>query len=501
VSREWRVACVRIPRFPIGAVWRAPQDDEGGRRDSENRLHWDDRLLVLTDPTSRIKTVSRAAGRRRVRVGMTVTEATAHCAELECQEWDDVVITRAVIDTTAALLEASPQVTPLSGTPGVWWVGAGGLDHVGGERGLVKALTRIAGHWHPDVRIAIADSCVAARAATWGDKPVCVIPPGSDAAYLAPAPLTLIPIEDEIREALHALGLRTVGAFAALSATDVERRWGDAGLAAWRLAHGDDRRRPALARIEARRVVTAELPTSVTTLEPVLFLVRAALDRLVTRLVADGRAAAIVAITLRLDDHRTVTREARMPRPLARVAPMFERCRTLLERATLPAPAAGVTVAVTATAPLSGDQGNLFDTAWRDPSGLDAAFDRLRAELGPNTVVRAVARDRHAPERSGAWVEETEVAIGTLDSHVPRRFLESPETVDVECTDDRPVAFHWRTRRIPIDHTIGPERLAGDWWDDAYCRDYWRCTSRGATFVLYVDYTRSAQWYVQGWED
>ena len=190
-----------------------------------------------------------------------------------------------------------------------------------------------------------------------------------------------------------------------------------------------------------------------------------------------------------------------MPRPLARVAPMFERCRTLLERATLPAPAAGVTVAVTATAPLSGDQGNLFDTAWRDPSGLDAAFDRLRAELGPNTVVRPVARDRHAPERSGAWVQETEVAVGTLDAHVPRRFLESPEAVDVECTDDHPVAFHWRTRRIPIDRTIGPERLAGDWWDDTYCRDYWRCTSRGATFVLYVDYTRGAQWYMQGWED
>jgi protein ImuB len=297
------------------------------------------------------------------------------------------------------------------------------------------------------------------------------------------------------------LGLRTVGAFAALSATDVERRWGDAGLAAWRLAHGDDRRRPALARIEARRVVTAELPTSVTTLEPVLFLVRAALDRLVTRLVADGRAAAIVAITLRLDDNRTVTREARMPRPLARVAPMFERCRTLLERATLPAPAAGVTVAVTATAPLSGDQGNLFDTAWRDPSGLDAAFDRLRAELGPNTVVRAVARDRHCPEKSGAWVEDAAEPspVATLDT--ARRFLVAPETVDVECADDHPVAFHWRARRIPIDRTIGPERLAGDWWDDTYCRDYWRCTSRGATFVLYVDYTRGAQWYMQGWED
>jgi protein ImuB len=482
-------------------VWRARRDEDAPP-DSPNRRHWDDHLLALADPTSsRIKTATRAAGRRRVRAGMTITEATAHCAELETREWDDVVITRAIVDTTAALLAASPRVTPVSGAAGVWWVGAGGLDHVGGERELVRSLTRIAGQWHPHVRVAIADSCVAARAATWGDKPVCVIPPGGDAAYLATAPLTLIPIDEEIREALLALGLRTVGALAALTADQVERRWGNAGLAAWRLAHGEDHRRPALLAIEARRVVKAELPTSVSTLEPVLFLVRAALDRLVTQLAADGRAAAIVAITLLLDDHRTVTREARLARPLARVAPMFERCRALLERFTLSSPVLGVTVAITATAPTTGEQGNLFDTGWRDPSGLDAAFDRLRAELGPNTVVRPVARDRHAPERSGAWVEASEVAVGTLTEHGPRRFLESPETIDVECADDRPVAFHWRARRMLIDRAIGPERLSGDWWDDAYCRDYWRCTSRGATFVLYVDYTRGAQWYVQGWED
>ena len=27
----WRVACVRIPRFPIGAVWRAARRGEVGR--------------------------------------------------------------------------------------------------------------------------------------------------------------------------------------------------------------------------------------------------------------------------------------------------------------------------------------------------------------------------------------------------------------------------------------------------------------------------------------
>ena len=48
-----------------------------------------------------------------------------------------------------------------------------------------------------------------------------------------------------MREALTALGLHTIGALAALPPGDVEARWGADGVTAWRLAHGDDPRRPA----------------------------------------------------------------------------------------------------------------------------------------------------------------------------------------------------------------------------------------------------------------
>jgi len=68
---------------------------------------------------------------------------------------------------------------------------------------------------------------------------VHVVPAGHDASYLAPAPLALVPMDEELRSALHALGLRTVGALAALSAEDVERRWGEVGIRAWRLARAD----------------------------------------------------------------------------------------------------------------------------------------------------------------------------------------------------------------------------------------------------------------------
>ena len=591
---EWRVACVRIPRFPIGAVWRAARRGDLGARDVQLLLpfqreaawtpaderseagsptirapsapsaflrasaaapsrntesstltsavrsppfaagHWDDHPIVLTEVASRnapgrrrLRAVSAAAGRAGVRAGMTITEARAICGELHEYPWDDVAIAGATTEMTALLLAASPQVMPVAGTPGMWWVGASGFGGRGGERELAHAVRRIAARWHPRPRVAIADSCVAARAATWagtsfqeGDDRslVCIVPHGYDAAYLAPAPLALVPMEDELRAALQTLGLRTVGALATLAAEDVERRWGAEGLQAWRLARGEDRRRPMLARVPDHPVVDAELATPAATMEPVLFLVRAALERLTTQLAAHGQAVAALAITLTLDDARgalpvnalarphTVTREVRLARPVARPAPLFERCRALLDAWTLSAPAIAVAVAVVATAPLSGEQGDLLETTWRDPAAVDAALARLRTELGPNVVVKPVARDAHVLERMGAWREEPGRAggrgagSGEQEALPALRLLESPESVFVVCDGDTPSTVTWRGRRIAIERAVGPERLSGDWWDDGYRRDYWRCESAFGDFVLYLD-RMDDQWWVQGWYD
>ncbi len=62
-------------------------------------------------------------------------------------------------------------------------------------------------------------------------------------------------------------------------------------------------------------------------------------------------------------------------------------------------------MAVLASAPLTGAQGELLDPAWRDPAAADAAFARLRAELGPDAIVRPVVLDEHRPERAGGWVD------------------------------------------------------------------------------------------------
>src|SRR6476661_7922488 len=116
MAEQWRVACVRIPRFPIAAVWRTrnahtlqlhplpsspriPTDPTGENQLAHNQLHkalpyprlhavgaappsWDDALVALVSD-GRLRAVSGAAARAGVRSGMTALEARARCAALE----------------------------------------------------------------------------------------------------------------------------------------------------------------------------------------------------------------------------------------------------------------------------------------------------------------------------------------------------------------------------------------------------------------------------------
>jgi protein ImuB len=465
------------------------------------------------------------AARSGVRAGMNAAQGKSKCAALELLAWDSGAIAREVARASAGFLAASPQVSPLREQPGVWWIGADGFEAIGGERALATQLQALARVWHPRARVAIADSCVTAYAATWSTRATnepLLIAPNGDRDYLARVPVALIPMDEELREALTALGLRTAGAFAALDPLEVERRWGSDGLSAWRLACGDDARRASLARTDDPRSVVHELASASPTLEPVLFLVRASLDRLVRTLAADGLAAATLSITLTLDDGRRVTRDVRPARPIARVVPLFERCRAALDTWTLEAPVAALELRISETAPSAAEQGDLLAPAWRDPSAAEAALARLRATLGAGAVVRPVSRDSHAPERAGGWEDvEQSAAAATIDtlqasngmrgahggpaaaSALPAaRLLESPENVAI-VTDKRgvPMQLFWRGRRLVLNKADGPERLSGEWWQAVpFARDYWRCEcdELGQNLVLYRE---ASGWRLQGWYD
>jgi DNA polymerase IV len=82
---------------------------------------------------------------------------------------------------------------------------------------------------------------VAARAAhVAGAGAAVVVPPGQEQAFLAPQPITALPIDAEVIRRLHLLGLRTLGAVAAIPRDAMAAQFGAAGFHIHCLAQGMD---------------------------------------------------------------------------------------------------------------------------------------------------------------------------------------------------------------------------------------------------------------------
>lgn len=83
-------------------------------------------------------------------------------------------------------------------------------------------------------------SYVAACITGWGKA--LLLHPGMEGKFLAPLPVDLLPIHEEMREELRLLGIHTMGQFAQLPGEAVVARFGSQGRRAHQLAQGRDGR-------------------------------------------------------------------------------------------------------------------------------------------------------------------------------------------------------------------------------------------------------------------
>jgi hypothetical protein len=131
---------------------------------------------------------------------------------------------------------------------------------------------------------------------------VASVPAGNDAAFLAPLPVSLLPLPLEARERLAVLGARTLHEFSRLPANAVRHRFGPDGLAALALAAGRDegplRPRPTPLQLHD----TLELEWVETSLDRLLFLLKRLADRLSVRLAHHGLGCGRLRIVWLLDE-------------------------------------------------------------------------------------------------------------------------------------------------------------------------------------------------------
>jgi protein ImuB len=331
--------------------------------------------------------VTAAAEAVGVRPGMRLGEALATCPRLVLVDADPAAAEQAWEEVVRSLEDAGFAVEPAA--TGVAYFETRGVERLYG--GLEPALRRAlsaAGGW--DARIGAAGRRFAALAAASVARPgqLLVVRDEEVGRFLAPLPLTLLPIDRQRYEELESLGVRRIGQLAGLPGSAVAERLGPNGRRAWSLARGG-----AAARVRGRRP-PSELAEALEFPEAVAneLTLRRALGALVETVLARperrDRFVRKVALSARLVGGGSWRRSLTLREPSADAG----RIRIALapKLAELPGPVLELRLELVELTEPAGRQLELLAAGAEDRTRLRDGLRQVRASTGSGSVCTVV---------------------------------------------------------------------------------------------------------------
>lgn len=243
---------------------------------------------------------SRAARQSGVRRGMRKRQAQAACPALTVTLDDPHRDGRFFEPVTTAATAVVPMTEVLR--PGLLVAAADrAARYFGGETGLAEAVAEAVEGLGVTAQVGVADQLFTAVLAA---RAGCVVPPGTDAAFLTDRPIADLVIEpsltapgrEDLVNLLWRLGLRTLGRFAELDAADVASRFSADATVAHRLARAEPGRRPSRAPIPPELEVDYHCDPPVDRIDAAAFLGRRLAEDLHRRL--SGAALACTRLTV-----------------------------------------------------------------------------------------------------------------------------------------------------------------------------------------------------------
>ncbi len=356
--------------------------------------------------------VTAAAEVAGVGPGMRLGEALATCPSLALVEPDAAGAERAWEEILHSLEDAGFAVEPASdpASLGVVYFETRGVERLYGglEPALRRALASVGTEW--DARIGAAGRRFAALAAASVARPgqAVVVADEELPQFLAPLPLTLLPLERGRYEELEALGVRKLGQLAGIPGGAVAERLGPDGRRAWGLARGG-----VAARVRGRRppvlvAASLEFPEAVgnelTLRRALAGLVETALARPERR----DRFVRKVALAAKLDSGGSWRRTLTLREPTADP----DRIRVALSPrlAELPAPVVELRLELVELTEPTGHQLELLAAGAEDRSRLRDGLRQVRASTGSGSVctVVEVAPWSRVPESRALLVPKDE---------------------------------------------------------------------------------------------
>ncbi|MBV8395355.1 MAG: DNA polymerase Y family protein [Actinobacteria bacterium] len=346
-------------------------------------------LAPLPGRAPLLGSVTAAAAAEGIRPGMRLGEALATCPRLVLVEQDPAGVEQAWEEVLRALENAGFAVEPAG--PGTVYFETRGVERLYGglEPALRRALAAVGPAW--DARVGAAERRFAALAAAGVARPgqVLIVSDERTRSFLAPLPLTLLPLERARYEELEELGIRTIGQLAGLPGGAVAERLGADGRRAWSLARGERDGRVAPRKAAESLVETLEFPEAVGNELTLRRGLAVLLDRLLARPERAGRPPRKLALWARLVGGASWRRTVTLREPSADVA----RLRAALgpKLAELPAPALKLRLEIVELAEGTGEQLELVRAEGEVLRGrLKEGLRQVRAAVGAGGVSTVV---------------------------------------------------------------------------------------------------------------
>jgi protein ImuB len=373
------IACVLIPGFELRAALRL----------RPGLLHRPAALAPEPGTEPLLGPVTAVAERFGVRPGMRMGEALATCPGLVLVDRDPAGADEAWEGVQRRLEDAGFEVEPVE--PGCLLFDTRGVERLYGgvERALERALASVGTGW--DARVGAAEKRFAAIAAASVARPgqALVVSDERTRDFLAPLPLTLLPLEDGRREELEDLGVKRIGQLAGLPGVAVAERLGPVGRRAWSLARGEGETRVEPRRVKETIAEALEFPEPVANELTLRRGLGVLLERVLAREERDGRAIRKVTLAARLVGggswRRTLTlRDATGDRTRLRAAlgPKL---------AELPAPVLRLRLELAELSESRGEQLELVELAGRElRTRLREGLRQARASAGSGSVCTVV---------------------------------------------------------------------------------------------------------------
>ena len=450
---------------------------------------------VAVVEANRVVACSALARTEGVRRGMRRRDAQGRCPELVVFPDDPVRDARLFEPVAAAVEELAVGVEIIR--PGVVAVPARGPASYfkGEEQAAERLIDQVADRTGAECQVGVADGLFTAILAA---RRGLLVPPDKSQDFLNPLSVRELhrPAEGHHRadlvDLLRRLGLRTLGAFAALPEKDVSARFGADAVLAHRLARGQQERPPARRRPPPDLTVTEALDPPVERVDAAAFVARTLAERFHAGLATHGLACTRLGINATTANGEERTRVWRAAEPLT-PGGIADRVRWQLDgwlTSTDGRPSAGIITL--SLEPVEVVEGHTLQLdLWRGEGRAEAderagrAMVHVQGLLGPDAVVTPVlggGRDPGEEVRLVPWGDERSPTHdpdppwpGRLPSPSPSTVLAKPLPAKVFDAEGRPVdisARHELTGRpcqVSVDGGA-PRRVhawAGPWATDA----------------------------------